>query len=158
MMPEMECVETIVVTVVAAIIVMTNRDMFFETRHVGRLLETRYGIDPHSNSQSVFLKCLKRILETHSKKTHAVVVVTVMGLSFAVVQLFAFDLLRHRREGPGCPLIAVELLAGLLAQPFLRDELLHSFIPPLRLVPTFDNTAWHYIWPGPPGSGCPASG
>ena len=40
MMPETKCVETIVVTVVAAIIVMTNRDMFFETRHVGRLLES----------------------------------------------------------------------------------------------------------------------
>ena len=44
MTPETKCVETIVVTVVAAIIVLTNRDMFFETRHVGRLLETRYGL------------------------------------------------------------------------------------------------------------------
>lgn len=43
MTPETKCVETIVVIIVAAIIVLTNKDMFFETRHVGRLLEARYG-------------------------------------------------------------------------------------------------------------------
>ncbi len=43
MTPETKCVETIVVTVVAVILVIANRDMFFETRHVGKLLETRYG-------------------------------------------------------------------------------------------------------------------
>lgn len=42
MTPETKCVETIVVIVVAAVIVYIRRDMFFETRHVGRLLETRY--------------------------------------------------------------------------------------------------------------------
>ena len=42
MTPETKCVETIVVTVVAVILVITNRDMFFETEHVGKLLETRY--------------------------------------------------------------------------------------------------------------------
>ena len=36
---ETKCVETIVITIAAAIIVITNKDMFFETRHVGRLLE-----------------------------------------------------------------------------------------------------------------------
>ena len=45
MTPETKCVETIVVTVVAAIIVIANKDMFFETRHVGKLLETRYGLE-----------------------------------------------------------------------------------------------------------------
>ena len=45
MTPETKCVETIVVTAVAAYIVITNKDMFFETRHVGKLLETRYGED-----------------------------------------------------------------------------------------------------------------
>ncbi len=45
MTPETKCVETIVVTVVAASIVIANKDMFFETRHVGKLLETRYGVD-----------------------------------------------------------------------------------------------------------------
>jgi hypothetical protein len=40
MTPETKCVETIVVTIAAAVIVLANRDMFFETRHVGRLLET----------------------------------------------------------------------------------------------------------------------
>ena len=41
--PETKCVETIVVTVVAAVIVVKEKDMFFETRHVGRLLETISG-------------------------------------------------------------------------------------------------------------------
>ncbi len=45
MTPETKCVETIVVTLAAVIIVIMNRDMFFETRHVGRLLESRYGIE-----------------------------------------------------------------------------------------------------------------
>ena len=40
MTPETKCVETIVVTIAAAVIVLANKDMFFETRHVGRLLET----------------------------------------------------------------------------------------------------------------------
>ena len=43
MTPETKCVETIVVTIVAIIIVIAKKDMFFETRHVGKLLETRYG-------------------------------------------------------------------------------------------------------------------
>ena len=45
MTPETKCVETIVVTLVAVIIVIMNKDMFFETRHIGRLLESRYGTD-----------------------------------------------------------------------------------------------------------------
>ena len=40
MTPETKCVETIVVTIAAAIIVIAKKDMFFETHHVGRLLET----------------------------------------------------------------------------------------------------------------------
>ena len=43
MTPETKCVETLVVTLAAAAIVIVRKDMFFETRHVGRLLETRYG-------------------------------------------------------------------------------------------------------------------
>ena len=43
MTPVTKCVETIVVTAVAAYLVIRNKDMFFETRHVGKLLETRYG-------------------------------------------------------------------------------------------------------------------
>ena len=42
--PETKCLETIVITVITVIIVMAKKDMFFETRHVGRLLE-------YSNSQ-----------------------------------------------------------------------------------------------------------
>ncbi|MCR4647461.1 MAG: CPBP family intramembrane metalloprotease [Lachnospiraceae bacterium] len=45
MTPETKCVETLVVTAVAAIIVITNREMFFSKKHVGRLLETRYGAE-----------------------------------------------------------------------------------------------------------------
>ena len=39
MTPETKCVETIVVTAVAVVIVLTNREMFFGTSHVGRLIE-----------------------------------------------------------------------------------------------------------------------
>ncbi len=39
MTPETKCVETLVVIAATAIIVLKNRDMFFETRHVGWLLE-----------------------------------------------------------------------------------------------------------------------
>ncbi len=39
MTPLTKCVETLVVSVAAALIVLAEKDMFFETRHVGRLLE-----------------------------------------------------------------------------------------------------------------------
>ena len=39
MTPETKCVETIVVTIVTIIIVIAKKDMFFSTRHVGRLLD-----------------------------------------------------------------------------------------------------------------------
>ena len=40
---ETKCVETVVITAVTVIIVMAKKDMFFETRHVGRLLEYTTG-------------------------------------------------------------------------------------------------------------------
>ena len=40
MTPETKCVETIVVTIATVIIVLVKKDLFFETRHVGRLLES----------------------------------------------------------------------------------------------------------------------
>lgn len=40
MTPETKCVETVVVTAAAAIIVLANKEMFFGTAHVGKLLET----------------------------------------------------------------------------------------------------------------------
>ncbi len=43
MTPETKCVETIVITIATVIVVIAKKDMFFETRHVGKLLETRYG-------------------------------------------------------------------------------------------------------------------
>lgn len=39
MTPETKCVETIVVFIVTAIIVIMKKDMFFETRHVGHILD-----------------------------------------------------------------------------------------------------------------------
>ena len=39
MTPETKCVETLVVIAAAVLIVLRYKDMFFETRHVGRLLE-----------------------------------------------------------------------------------------------------------------------
>ena len=45
MTPETKCVETLVVIAATAIIVLAKKDMFFETRHVGRLLETLTGND-----------------------------------------------------------------------------------------------------------------
>ena len=43
MTQETKCVETIVITLVTVIIVLIKKDMFFETRHVGRLLEARFN-------------------------------------------------------------------------------------------------------------------
>lgn len=43
MTPETKCLETIVVIIATAIIVMCNKKMFFETDHVGRLLKTQFG-------------------------------------------------------------------------------------------------------------------
>ena len=43
MTPETKCVETIVVTAAAAVIVLKNREMFFETRHIRRLPEYMSG-------------------------------------------------------------------------------------------------------------------
>lgn len=39
MTPETKCIETIFVVIAAVIIVLTNKEMFFETKHVGHLLE-----------------------------------------------------------------------------------------------------------------------
>ncbi len=39
MTPETKCVETLVVIAATAVIILRNKDMFFETRHVGWLLE-----------------------------------------------------------------------------------------------------------------------
>ncbi len=43
MTPETKCVETLVVTAATVIIVARNREMFFETRHVGRLPDEASG-------------------------------------------------------------------------------------------------------------------
>ena len=43
MTPETKCVETIVITLAAAIIVLLKKDMFFESDHVGRLLAMQGG-------------------------------------------------------------------------------------------------------------------
>ena len=44
MTPETKCVETIVVTIAAAVIVLANKELFFETDHVGKLPTYKQGI------------------------------------------------------------------------------------------------------------------
>ena len=39
MTPQTKCVETIIIFFAAAIIVLTNREMFFEKQHIGNLLD-----------------------------------------------------------------------------------------------------------------------
>lgn len=41
MTQDTKCFETIFVTIAAAIIVLSNRDMFFEKRHIGNILESK---------------------------------------------------------------------------------------------------------------------
>lgn len=41
MTPQTKCIETIVVFFAAAIVVLTNREMFFEKDHIGNLLEDK---------------------------------------------------------------------------------------------------------------------
>jgi hypothetical protein len=38
MTPQIKCVETIVVFVAAVLVVCTNREMFFEKEHIGKLI------------------------------------------------------------------------------------------------------------------------
>lgn len=42
MTPETKCIETIFVVIAAIVVVLTNKEMFFETKHVGNLLEEHY--------------------------------------------------------------------------------------------------------------------
>lgn len=41
MTPQTKCVETLVITAAAVLIVLTNREMFFEKEHIGNLLEVQ---------------------------------------------------------------------------------------------------------------------
>ena len=41
MTPETKCIQTIFVVIATIIIVVINREMFFETKHVGNLLEEK---------------------------------------------------------------------------------------------------------------------
>lgn len=43
MTPRTKCVETLVVTVAAVLVVAANKEMFFEKEHIGRLLEYQSG-------------------------------------------------------------------------------------------------------------------
>ena len=56
MTPETKCVETIVVTIVTIIIVIAKKDMFFSTRHVGRLLD---DVAENNRKFSSKLECAK---------------------------------------------------------------------------------------------------
>lgn len=50
LMPETKCIETFVVVVAAVVIVLANRDMFFETRHIGKLPD-RYASEPQGRKR-----------------------------------------------------------------------------------------------------------
>ena len=39
MTPETKCIQTFFVAIAAVMIVVTNKELFFETKHVGNLLE-----------------------------------------------------------------------------------------------------------------------
>ena len=54
MTPVTKCVETIIVFIAAAIIVRVEKDMFFETRHVGRILEEN---QPCFTNHSELVQC-----------------------------------------------------------------------------------------------------
>jgi len=41
MTPETKCIQTIFVVIAVIIIVVINKEMFFETKHVGNLLEEK---------------------------------------------------------------------------------------------------------------------
>ena len=41
MTPETKCIETIFVVIAAIVVVLTNKELFFETKHVGNLLEEK---------------------------------------------------------------------------------------------------------------------
>lgn len=43
MTPQTKCVETIVVFIAAGVVVLTNREMFFEKEHIGNLLDYKSG-------------------------------------------------------------------------------------------------------------------
>lgn len=51
--PETKCVETMVIAAAAVLVVLANRDLFFETRHVGRLLA--YRADEAKGASESFL-------------------------------------------------------------------------------------------------------
>jgi membrane protease YdiL (CAAX protease family) len=44
MTPQTKCIETVIITLAAVIIVLTNKTMFFETKHIGNLLGYKPGL------------------------------------------------------------------------------------------------------------------
>lgn len=42
MTPETKCIETFFVILMATFVVLMNKDMFFETKHIGKLMETKF--------------------------------------------------------------------------------------------------------------------
>ena len=61
-----------------------------------------------------------------SKNSHAVILVTIMGVFLSVVQFPAFNGFRDRAERPGNAPLAVEFLLSFLAQFSLRDKSGHA--------------------------------
>ena len=64
MTPQTKCVETVVVTLDAVLVVLTNKEMFFEREHIGNLLHdseemqpaARYRHRAHSSSLTFSLR------------------------------------------------------------------------------------------------------
>ena len=54
MTPQTKCAETIVVTLAAVLVVMTNREMFFETEHIGKLIISDLGEFTSKNEKRVY--------------------------------------------------------------------------------------------------------
>ena len=59
MTPETKCIQTIFVVIAAIIIVVINKEMFFETKHVGNLLEEKImnrEINSYANNRAQVIK------------------------------------------------------------------------------------------------------
>lgn len=79
-----------------------------------------------------------------TRKTHAVVIITVMGFSFAAVRFLAFNLSGYRGEHPADAVFAIELLASLFAQFLSGNKPGHTIIPFANSV-RFDERFLHIV-------------
>lgn len=70
MTPETKCIQTIFVVIAAIIIVVINKEMFFETKHVGNLLEEKI-MDREINFNLARLRgCNQKYIYELSRENH----------------------------------------------------------------------------------------